>query len=133
MYAIQLVKEIAQLVHYHVTGKQNGMSCLLTTVYGFNTFDQRKELWDDLQGLAPRENTPWLLCGDFNAILYLQDRQGSLVTLAELQDFTNCYNNLLLNEIRWRGDYYTWTNKTEFVANLIEQYQMMNGWYNMDI
>lgn len=96
-----MLKETAQLLHCQVISKQNGMRYLLTVVYGFNKIEQRKELWNDLQVFAPRSNTPWLICGDFNALLYPQDRKGSPVTLAKLQDFTNCYNNLLLSEIPW--------------------------------
>ncbi|XP_075086069.1 uncharacterized protein LOC142168813 [Nicotiana tabacum] len=33
------------------------------------------------------------------------------VSLAELRDFTEYCNTLLLNEIPWKGEYYTWTNK----------------------
>lgn len=111
MYDIQLIPEAAQFMHCQVTRKQNGVKCLLTVIYGFNTVQQRKALWDGLQRLAPKRNEPWLLCVDFNAILHPRDRQGSPITLAELQDFSNCYNSLLLNEIPWRGDYHTWINK----------------------
>ncbi|XP_070007672.1 uncharacterized protein LOC142165345 [Nicotiana tabacum] len=84
--------------------------CMLTVVYGFNTVDQRKILWSQLEQLAPKIKIHWLICGDFNVVLTLQDRQGNPITIAELKNFLECYNNLLLTEIHWKGNCYTWTN-----------------------
>lgn len=61
---------------------------MLTAVYGFNTVDQRKTLWSQLEQMAPKIKMPWLLCGDFNDVLTPQDRQGNSVTIAELKDFS---------------------------------------------
>lgn len=41
---------------------------MMTVVYGFNTIEQRKALWDGLNGIAQGINSPWLVCGDFNAL-----------------------------------------------------------------
>ncbi|KAH0652562.1 hypothetical protein KY289_030240 [Solanum tuberosum] len=50
------------------------MNCYITVVYGYNTGDKRKELWTNLRDLAIGMTTPWLICGDFNALLYPEDR-----------------------------------------------------------
>ena len=41
-------------------------------VYGFNTVTSRMPLWNNLQQWAPE--TPWLIIGDFNAILSQNDK-----------------------------------------------------------
>nr|XP_016512294.1 PREDICTED: uncharacterized protein LOC107829334 [Nicotiana tabacum] len=95
-----------------VTGKQNGIDCILTVVHGFNTVEKRKALWDQLKAMAPIINKHWLISGDFNAILHPSDRlSGITISVAELKDFSKYCNALLLNEIPWKGEYYTWTNK----------------------
>ncbi|XP_070017064.1 uncharacterized protein LOC142172435 [Nicotiana tabacum] len=92
--SIKKLASQAQYIHCHIMGKHNGVDCLLTVVYGINK--------------------PWLICGDFNAILYPQGRlYGVQVTMAEIKDFADCCHNLSLNELPWKGDYYTWSNKQQ--------------------
>lgn len=82
-------------------------------MYGFNSIEQRRELWSSLKAL-PQTNHAWLICGDFNTILYSHDRLfGQPVTNAELKDFTECVHDLGLTELAWNGNYYTWTNKQQ--------------------
>ncbi|KAH0689336.1 hypothetical protein KY289_016694 [Solanum tuberosum] len=50
--------------------------------------------------------------GDFNALLHNQDRlYGVLVTRAEIKDFADCVQDLFLNELLWKGEFYSWSNK----------------------
>ncbi|XP_019255322.1 PREDICTED: uncharacterized protein LOC109233927 [Nicotiana attenuata] len=57
---------------------------------------------------------PWMIGGDFNVVLQLQDRMhGNPVTKAETQDFSKCIQELKLKELAWEGDYYTWSNKQD--------------------
>lgn len=64
--------------------------------YGFNTIDQRKALWIDIRTLATQYTKPWLVWGDFNALLHDQDRlYDALVTRLKLRTSLNvcktCY------------------------------------------
>lgn len=97
-----------------VRNKINDHEFLITVIYGFNTVKKRKVLWQDLLTLAQRISQPWLLSGDFNIILTLQDRlDGNVVTMSEIQDFYNCIQHILVNELPWHGDYDTWSNKRQ--------------------
>ncbi|XP_075085117.1 uncharacterized protein LOC142168341 [Nicotiana tabacum] len=83
-YAITVIQEAAQYIRCHITGRHSTDALFMTVV----------------------------LSGDFNALLYPQDRQyGAPVTIVELKDFSYCIHSLFLNEIPCKGDYYTWTNK----------------------
>ncbi|XP_060184875.1 uncharacterized protein LOC132614435 [Lycium barbarum] len=56
----------------------------------------------------------WSLWGDFNVMLNTKDwKNGSSVTRGEVKDFAECVQDLMLNELNWRGDYYTWSNKQQ--------------------
>lgn len=80
-------------------------------MYGFNTLKQRKGLWDTLAEIAQTITRPWLISGDFNSMLYTQDRNfGNQITQAEIKDFTECILSLNLTELSWSGNYYTWIN-----------------------
>ncbi|XP_019226408.1 PREDICTED: uncharacterized protein LOC109207863 [Nicotiana attenuata] len=88
--------------------------CVITVIYGYNTCEQRKNIWETLKELAQGINMPWLIVGDFNAVLYPQDRLfGNQVQYVEIKDFTECIHDLLLNEVKWTGEYYTCTNKQQ--------------------
>ncbi|XP_070026606.1 uncharacterized protein [Nicotiana sylvestris] len=111
-YNIHHLASTSQFIHCMVTGRQNGIDCILTVVYGFNKVEERKTLWDQLKAIASIINKLWLISRDFNAILHPSDRLSrTTISLVELKDFSECCNTLLLNEISWKGEYYTWTNK----------------------
>ncbi|KAJ8445042.1 hypothetical protein Cgig2_022562 [Carnegiea gigantea] len=51
--------------------------------------------------------------GDFNAVLYKGDRMGgNEIQDHEVQPFSACIYDCGLQEVRYKGPYYTWTNKT---------------------
>ncbi|XP_060178252.1 uncharacterized protein LOC132608207 [Lycium barbarum] len=82
----------------------------MIVVYGYNTVELRKSLWTHLQTLSG--NTPWIIWGDFNAILTSQDRlNGASITSHDIKDFADCVQALNINELMWGGEYYTWSNK----------------------
>lgn len=55
-----------------------------------------------------------MISGDFNALLKPPDRVSKVpVSLAEVKDFSDCCQNLFLNEVPWIGDYHTWSNKQQ--------------------
>ncbi|XP_074299134.1 uncharacterized protein LOC141630168 [Silene latifolia] len=49
--------------------------------------------------------------GDFNSILYMNERIGSIVTDAEVKDFQNCVDVCGLYDLVSNGAYFTWNNK----------------------
>ncbi|XP_019237680.1 PREDICTED: uncharacterized protein LOC109217852 [Nicotiana attenuata] len=114
LYTVDKLREDAQLLHCQVTIVASDKPCVITVIYGYNTCEQRKNMWETLKVLAQRINMPWLIIGDFNAMLYPQDRlYGNPVQYGEIKDFNDCIHDLLLNEVRWTGEYYTWTNKQQ--------------------
>jgi len=51
--------------------------------------------------------------GDFNAVLYQVDRQGGTqVHDFETRPFAECMEQCQLQELKYQGPYYTWTNGT---------------------
>ncbi|KAH0722225.1 hypothetical protein KY285_004836 [Solanum tuberosum] len=56
-------------------------------------------------------NCPWLVGGDFNTIVNDSKKLGGLpVTQTEVEDFIQCINVCALNEIKFTGSCYTWSN-----------------------
>ncbi|XP_075099269.1 uncharacterized protein LOC142176100 [Nicotiana tabacum] len=114
LYTVDMLKEEAQLLHCQVNIVESNKTCVITVIYGYDTCEERKSMRDALKTLAQGINIPWLIVGDFSAMLYPQDRiYGNPVQYGEIKNFNNCIHDLLLIEVRWIGDYYIWTNKQQ--------------------
>ncbi|XP_075083780.1 uncharacterized protein LOC142167787 [Nicotiana tabacum] len=103
-YTVTLIMTEAHIFQCLVKGPARNIDCYLTIVYGFNTIDQRKLLWDNLKEAAQGITKPWLIGGDFNSILYTQDKLcGCTVNNDEIRDYANCIQALRLTEMAWEG------------------------------
>lgn len=109
-YTVTLLRAEAKVSHCLVKGIIGDQECLLSVIYGYNTIEQRKQLQTDRDWTGDLQ--PWLIGGDFNFVLHLQERlHGNPKSLVEVQDFKKCVQDLGLNELAWEGVYYTWPNK----------------------
>ena len=111
-YEVKMITSSAKILHSQVKERSKDYQFIVTVVYGFNTVEQRKSLWKEMQTISQGVIQPWLIVGDFNAILSTKDRlDGGLVTKNEIQDFGDCVRDMEVTELQWKGNYYTWNNK----------------------
>ncbi|KAH7666018.1 Exodeoxyribonuclease III protein [Dioscorea alata] len=47
-----------------------------TSVYGPNARASKQAFWEELRECAPTPATPWIICGDFNAIFEVGDKSS---------------------------------------------------------
>ncbi|KAG5571297.1 hypothetical protein H5410_061063 [Solanum commersonii] len=88
VYQVEELTQGAQYLHCAVLSRDKKIDCCMTVVHGFNTIEQRRTLWSELRNLTTQCNKPWLVWGDFSALLQSQDRfYGAPVTRAETRDF----------------------------------------------
>ncbi|XP_070002870.1 uncharacterized protein [Nicotiana sylvestris] len=74
-----------QLVHCKVKDKSTQNTFDITFVYGKNTIAERRNLWGQLRQIQSNIQEAWLLTGDFNNMLSVDDRiNGQPVQQAEL-------------------------------------------------
>lgn len=94
-----------------LTFQEDNKECIFTVVYAKCTESERLLLWDDIYQLAANMNTPWLVGGDFNAILNEEEKLGGLpIRPQECEDFAFCINSSEREEIRFKGSPFTWWN-----------------------
>ncbi|XP_020254007.1 uncharacterized protein LOC109831080 [Asparagus officinalis] len=111
---IQCVKTSMQYVTCSVSTKDGRLACLMTVVYALNQRDGRKVLWQELQGFKLSVDCPWLVGGDFNAIINGDEKLGGAPTTgADTEDFQHFISSNQLVHIKTTGCYYTWNNKQE--------------------
>ncbi|XP_019256828.1 PREDICTED: uncharacterized protein LOC109235244 [Nicotiana attenuata] len=100
-----------QFIHGQVRVKSRPVNFGFTAVYGLHTIKDRKPLWDKLRQINSIQQGPWLVMGDFNAVLHITDRQhGSEVQDMEMKDFKEYMMDTGMNELPSVGRDYTWTN-----------------------
>lgn len=105
---VNLLTVEAQIIHCEFISKVGDLNCCLTIVYSFNTIEHRKALWDNLRGVTVGINKPWLVVGDFNAVMCQDDRLfGNSIIYTKIKEYSACMHELLITKIQWRGDYYT--------------------------
>ncbi|KAJ8422267.1 LOW QUALITY PROTEIN: hypothetical protein Cgig2_000655 [Carnegiea gigantea] len=103
-------KNTDPLIYCYVTQLYTHRKFDITFVYGMNQEKLREDIWADLQTLAQSINEAWCILGDFNSMLYKDDRKGGTED-HEVNDLTNLIEQCDLQELRCIGSYFSWSNK----------------------
>ncbi|KAJ6287964.1 hypothetical protein OIU77_001103 [Salix suchowensis] len=105
------------------------ISTKLTFVYGHNNPSDRKPLWDYIVRTSPLfSNCPWILMGDFNAILQPHNRSGGDSRwLGHHNDFHNATHQAQLFTLPFTGMSLTWTNGQRGDANIQKKLDWVMG------
>ena len=92
-----------------ISSLENHYAFAASFIYGFNTIQARRTLWEDLRRWSP--NSLWLVLGDFNFLLSKEDKHnGAHITSYEVSDFRECYTDLGLVDLNSTGCFFTWSN-----------------------
>ncbi|XP_019240335.1 PREDICTED: uncharacterized protein LOC109220328 [Nicotiana attenuata] len=103
-----------QLVHCKVRDKSTHNTFEITFVYGKNTVTERRNLWDQLRKIRSNIQEAWLLIGDFNSMLFVDDRiNGQPVQQAELVDVQRCVDDIGVGQLNRKGSKWSWCNKRD--------------------
>ncbi|XP_010475217.1 PREDICTED: uncharacterized protein LOC104754673 [Camelina sativa] len=88
-------------------------------VYAANAAEERKMLWEDLkahQDSPMFRNKPWMVVGDFNEILKLEEHslhEVHSVVMPGMRDFQELVQYCSLADMPFHGPLYTWCNKRD--------------------
>lgn len=94
--------------------KSSGTVLIVTMVYASTDGAKRRELWNNLVRLSSGINIPWIVLGDFNSILSSQERVGGGdVRPHHFADFLDCVTIAGLTDMRYKGNFLTWSNRQE--------------------
>ncbi|GMI67469.1 hypothetical protein HRI_000416200 [Hibiscus trionum] len=98
-----------QFIHVKLQGSMFLSPVFFTVVYASPHIQYRRFLWDRLESINPGNDHPWLLGGDFNAILHLDDRRGGQAHRhCVSKDFQRFVFTNALQEIDFKGPRFTW-------------------------
>lgn len=79
-------------------------------------------MWSNLAKIAQLQNLPWLLLGDFNEVLYGEDKLGGRrVNLNRALEFKDCLNACNLLDLGFSGPKFTWSNLRQITDLVLER------------
>ncbi|XP_074303377.1 uncharacterized protein LOC141637860 [Silene latifolia] len=85
-----------------------------TVVYGLNHVNERMELWDSLREYHSKVHGPWIVGGDFNAVMARNERIGGApVSNAEIKPMLQTIQDCHHADLNARVSFFTWSNKHE--------------------
>lgn len=108
--SVTVLDQSNQFIHCEVHALQGDHIFLATFVYGSNSYIERHTLWQSIQSF--KSITPWVVLGDFNAIRTPHEKAGGPKHwFPHMDDLNNCLHIAELDDLRYSGCYYTWSNK----------------------
>ena len=110
-----------------------------TFISGYNERNGREEMWRDMRRLTINDD-PWIILGDFNAILSIDDRLGQPVRAREIEDMKTCMAHCHMMEVKVCGQFFTWNNKQEGsdrvfckLDRVLENEGWINAWPHTEV
>ncbi|XP_021823964.1 uncharacterized protein LOC110765197 [Prunus avium] len=86
---------------------------ILTTIYAKPCASKRAMLWDYLNFVASCHQLPWILAGDFNEMLFMEDKLGG-ANPCRLKGFNKWFTENDMIDLGYSGPKFTWTNNRVF-------------------
>ncbi|KAA3474108.1 reverse transcriptase [Gossypium australe] len=80
-----------------------------TGFYGSPYAQEREDSWNLLRRLGCNEEQPWIVCGDFNEIMYGLENKGGLPREEKrMEAFCNALEDCRLIDVGYTGSWFTW-------------------------
>lgn len=110
-----LVLVSAQMITVWVKYKGSGDNFLSSFVYASNCATERWQLWSEMElinGSVAGNNTPWIIQGDFNVAMSVQEHSRAMAPRSDhsaIQNFQNIVQNCDMMDLASAGPAFTWT------------------------
>ncbi|KAK7255717.1 hypothetical protein RIF29_29136 [Crotalaria pallida] len=76
--------------------------------------ERRVDLWKELQEIGDSMQEKWVIMGDFNCCLNVQEKAGGIpLDVQQTEDFREMVIHCQLEDMNYSGCYYTWNNNQE--------------------
>ncbi|KAJ8420047.1 hypothetical protein Cgig2_011170 [Carnegiea gigantea] len=113
IYNVELMSLTERMIHCYVIQLHSSKKFYISFIYGVNHESQRHVLWQDLTVITAHMNSVWCILGDFNSVLYKEDRiGGEEIKDHKIKEFAACIETCELTEMQSTRACYSWTNKT---------------------
>ncbi|KAL0289271.1 UNVERIFIED_CONTAM: putative ribonuclease H protein [Sesamum radiatum] len=112
---VEILQVDRQFIHCKLTNKKEHTNCLITVIYGDYDLIPRRDLWRNIVQLSGGIcDEPWLLTGDFNAVMDGSEVNGYAAdTSNSMAEFQECVATSGLIQLSYTGAPFTWHNCSE--------------------
>jgi hypothetical protein len=91
--------------------EEDGMSWRFTGIYGESKSDEKEKTWEIMRELKGKMDLPWMMCGDFNEILFSYEKDGGAPRSERcMEKFRQALEDCSLHDLGFVGDVFTWRN-----------------------
>ena len=112
-FFVEIITRNEHSIHALVKVHSPSMSFLSIVVYAPPQFHKRILFWEYLQNLARHISLPWVILGDFNDMIYEDEKHGGIpVNRTRISAFRNCMDKCGLMDLGFHNPRFTWTNKS---------------------
>lgn len=98
-------------VHLFPVDGTVGADFWLTAVYGPTDHALKEDFLRELENLAATCSGSWVICGDFNLIYQVQDKNNNRLNRRLMRRFRRTIDDLQLAELHLHGRLFTWSNE----------------------
>lgn len=100
-----------RFLHCQIQDFNNHSNWLATFLYMTPQKENQYHIWNELLHLKPPNMEPWMIIGDFNCILSLNEKFGGVQrTTKYMTQFINFLNDTALMSLPGSGSSFTWCN-----------------------
>lgn len=134
LWNLSVISSSAQHITCNVTYIQYNVSFIISFIYGMHTTVERRILWSELDNVAATiGDSPWVLCGDFNIFLDLNESLGGSPSWCSgMTEFKRFLMKLGLTDLRSVGSFFTWwdSNVTHPKFRKLDRVLVNWAWHN---
>lgn len=127
----------AQHLSCSVSNLENNDSFLVSFVYAFNSEVPRRSLWSSLlrfkQNYVDGNSSPWVILGDFNVCLNLEEMEGGSVAFTKgVLEFKDFLDEAWLCDLKFTGQLLTWwdSSKSKPIFRKLDRVLVNEDWLN---
>ncbi|GJZ75828.1 RNA-directed DNA polymerase, eukaryota, reverse transcriptase zinc-binding domain protein [Tanacetum coccineum] len=118
-----------QVMHVQVNTRIDNKTLFCSFIYADNYYIDRRALWNNLVGHAGlMRNRPWVLLGDFNAALNIEDHSsGGYEPNVAMRDFKECVQAMEVADVNSTGLHFTWNQKPKGSNGILKKIDRIMG------
>lgn len=130
-FLVTLLRFSSNFVDVKIGDSSDGNAWRFTSFYESLFVHNKTNLWEELKMLKQQGDLPWLVCGDFNEILYnLVKQKGQPRDEKRMEVFWDTLAVCGLFDIGFFGTWFTWERGNTSATNIRER--LDRGVANMD-
>ncbi|KAK9724485.1 hypothetical protein RND81_05G076200 [Saponaria officinalis] len=111
---VEVISSTSHHLDVKITGLFGEKEWRLTGFYGWAATKDKQRSWQLLRDIKAFSTLPWLVIGDFNQILFKDEKKGGAPrSQREMDDFREAMDDCGLADLGYEGEAFTWWNKRE--------------------